>query len=675
MNKFAPPRMPTTPVQFGEFELDSAAFELRRKGRPVRLERLPLEFLFLLVSRRGELVTRPEIAQKLWGDDVYLDINSAINVVVRKARQALRDDADNPKFLLTVPSKGYRFVGAVMEEACPASGLKQAANSEPEGVSEAWGDLELATTSGSVIIPRPQPIEAQPLPGHAPDRGRRLATWMAWAGLGALVATLLLGWIYLRRHSAPSSDRVMLAVLPFKNLSGDPNQEYIVDGLTEEILTDVARMSPAQMGVIARTSAMAYKNTDKTISQIGRELGVDYVLEGSVRSQGGMARVSAQLIRVSDQTHLWATHYDRDLKNLLEIEDELGQTLAQQVRLNLTPQRQIEFSKMRTTNPDAYDLYLKGRYYWNQRTPPGMKQSIGYFQQAIARDPEFALAFAGLAEAYNLSYNFGLMSAKESSLQAKAAATKAVELDPSIAEAHAALGKVKSHLDFDFAGAEKEFLKAIELNPNSASAHFFYSNCYLLPMGRFAGAIAENKKALELDPLSLPMNNFLGLTYAWAGDYEKSYKQFQHTIAMDPTFPLAHNFLSVVLQYQGRYKEAIQEFQKGQLLFGVDPDEAAKEAARRLNAFDKGGEKGYWQYLLQEMRKSEQQGKLREGATGIAGAYAMVGDQQNAFQWLDRAYEKREGQILTLLKIDPLFNSMRSDPRYEALLRKLGLPE
>jgi TolB-like protein/DNA-binding winged helix-turn-helix (wHTH) protein/Flp pilus assembly protein TadD len=657
-------RMPPPAVQFGEFELDSAAFELRRKGRPVRLERLPLEFLLLLVSRRGELVTRAEIAQKLWGDDVFVDTNTAINVVVRKARQALRDDADNPKFLLTVTSKGYRFVAAVSEEASPFADLKPDASSQSP-------TTQLAAA-----------IETPPRTGNEPTESSRLRHWMAWAALGVLVvATLLIGRSYLRRQSTPPTRRIMLAVLPFMNLSGDPNQEYIVDGLTEEIITDLGQMSPEHMGVIARTSAMAYKNTDKTIGQVGRELGVDYVLEGSVRSENGKARVSAQLIRVSDQTHLWAKNYDRDLKKLLEIEDELGQTMAQQVRLKLSPQREVEFAKMRTTDPAAYDLYLKGRYYWNQRTPPGIKQSIGYFQQAVAKDPEFALAYAGLAEAYNLSYNFGLFSAKESSLQAKDAATRALELDPSIAEAHAALGKVKSHYDFDFPGAEKEFLRAIELNPNSASAHFFYSNSYLLPMGRIPEAIAENNKALELDPLSIPMNNFLAHTYAWAGDYEKSYAQFQRTIEMDPTFPLAHNFLASTLESQGRYREAIQEFQKSQLLFGIDPNLAAKEAAERLAAFEKGGEKGYWQHLLQEMLQAEnrEQPMLHHpgdpGPTGIAGLYARLGDKDNAFHWLDRAYEEREGQILTLLKVLPDFDSLRGDPRYGALLRKLGLPE
>jgi len=430
------------------------------------------------------------------------------------------------------------------------------------------------------------------------------------------------------------------------------------------------------MGVIARTTAMAYKNSDKTVSQIGRELGVDYVLEGSVRSEGGKARVSAQLIRVSDQTHLWAKNYEGDLSDVLEIENELGRTIAQQVQLNLGQQRQVELAKIRNVDPEAYDPYLKGRYYWNQRTPAGIKKSIGYFQQAIARDPDFALAYAGLADAYNIGNIVGAFSAMESLPKARDAATRAIDLDPSLSEAHAALGMVKSHYDFDFPGAQKEFLKAIELNPNSSYAHLFYGNCYLLPVGRTLEAIAENRKALELDPLSLPINNFMGVTYAAAGDYENSFKQFQHTIEMDPTFPLAHLYLSGLLQYMGRYKESIQEFQKSQLLSGSDPDDVAREVAARLEAFNKGGEKGFWQHVLNEMLQAEERGQPQKpAASDIAMAYAMAGDKDKAFEWLDRAYEQREGQEITLLKCEPYFKNLRGDPRFAALLQRMGIPE
>ena len=642
--------------QFESFRIDGGKRLLWNGAEPLTLTPKVFDTLLYLVRNAGNTVNKDELMAAIWPDTVVEENN--LNKNISALRQTLGERPGEHRFIATVPGKGYRFVATVTEKEPPPS------------VSE--------SAAGSPFSPTAPPGTIIP----APPATRWQLSWTVWAVLGIL---LLVGFFLARRRPRqspePTDHRIMLAVLPFKNLSGDPNQEYIVDGLTEEIITDLGRMSPEHMGVIARTSAMAYKNTEKTVSQIGKELGVDYVLEGSVRSQDGKARVSAQLIRVSDQTHLWAKNYDRDLKNLLEIEDELGQNMAQQVRLNLSPQREIEFAKMRTANPEAYDLYLRGRYFWNQRTPPAMKQSIEYFQAAIAKDPEFAQAYAGLAAAYNLSYNMGLYSAQESSLRAKEAATKALELDPSIAEAHTALGKVKSHYDFDFAGAEKEFLKGIELNPNSADAHFFYSNSYLLPMGRMKEAIAENKKALELDPLSLPMNTFLGNEYAWAREYDKSYEQYQRTIKMNPNFPLTHSVLSHVLQGQGKYRESIEEFQKTQLLLGVPPAVAAKEAARRLEAFEKGGEKGYWQYMLQQTQQDAQRDRSRwpgggaSSPTGMAILYARLGDKDKAFYWLERAYEEREGQILAQLKVEPAFDGLRGDPRYAELLRKMGLPE
>ena len=382
--------------------------------------------------------------------------------------------------------------------------------------------------------------------------------------------------------------------------------------------------------MIARTSSMSYKHTDKTVSQIGRELGVDYILEGSVRREGEKARVSAQLIRVSDQTHLWAKNYDRDMHDLLGIENELGKTIAQQVQVNLSPQRQMELSKMRTVDPEAYDLYLKGRFYWNQRTPAGNKESIGYFKQATAKDPNFALAYAGLADAYNFGNIIGDYSPKDSFPEAREAAIKAIALDPSLAEAHAALGMEKSHYEFDFPGAEREFLKALEVNPNSAYAHLFYANCYLLPMGRVQEAIAENKKALELDPLSLPINNFMAMTYMFAGDYEQSYKQFQHSIEMDPSFLLAHLYLFWLLVNTDRYEQAIQEYQTGQLLSGSRPEEAAAEAAAMLKAYKSGGATGFWNRILKKKLQARERGDESVAASEVAGAYALVGDKDKA---------------------------------------------
>jgi TolB-like protein/DNA-binding winged helix-turn-helix (wHTH) protein/Tfp pilus assembly protein PilF len=628
-------------VRTGLFEVDLRSGDLYKAGRKVRLQEQPFRVLTMLLARPGEVVTREQLQSRLWPADTYVGFDEGLNTAIRKLRVAFDDSADNPRFIETLPRRGYRFLAPVHDAVEPAR-----------------------TISPSVAAGEPR---------SGPARRKR---WMVAAA--ALLVLVVASVTYLRRPNSSTvtaPKRVMLAVLPFQNMSNDPQQDYFSDGLTEETITDLGQLSPEHLGVIARTSAMAYKHTNKTISQIGRELGVDYILEGSIRREGGEARVSAQLIRVSDQTHLWAQNYQRQLHDLLQIENELGTAIARQVQINLSPQQEIDLSKIRTADPDAYDLYLKGRFYWNERNPAAIKESIRYFQQAAAKDPDFALAYVGLADSYNIGNILGVFSPKDSLPLAKAAATKALALDPSLAEAHAALGMDLSHYEFDFPGAQKEFLRAIELNPNSAYAHLFYSNCYLAPMGRMEEAIVENKKALELDPLSLPINNFMAMTYMFAGDYEKSYEQFQHTIAMDPTFPLAHEYFSFLLKMTGRYEEGIEEHEKTELLSGASPKDAAAEAAMMLQAFKTGGEHGLWQKNLELILNAQKGSGSDPGSAGVVAAvYALAGDKDNAFKWLDQAYAQRDGAEITLLKCDPSFKNLRSDPRFADFLHRMGLP-
>jgi TolB-like protein/DNA-binding winged helix-turn-helix (wHTH) protein/Tfp pilus assembly protein PilF len=636
-------------LRSGLFEVDLGSGEVHKGGRKIRLQEQPFRVLALLLEHPGEVITREELQAKVWPADTFVGFDEGINTAIRKLRVAFGDSADNPRFIETIPRRGYRFVAPVHEAAA-----------EPAQLAE-----NIAVENAHVDLPLVRRRSFQ-----------RSVVALSVAALLVLLASLT----YLRRsHPSVNSavqKRVMLAILPFQNMSNDPRQEYFSDGLTEETITDLGQLSPEHLGVIARTSAMSYKHTNKTVSQIGHELGVDYVLEGSVRREGGQARISAQLIRVSDQTHLWAQNYERELNDLLEIENELGKAIARQVQVNLTPQQETDLSKMRTVNPDAYDLYLQGRFYWNQRNPAAIKESIAYLQQATVQDPNFALAYVGLADAYNIGNILGAYSPKNSLPKAKEAATKALALDPSLAEAHAALGMVKSHYEFDLPGAQREFLKAIELNPNSAYAHLFYSNCYLSPMGRMSEAIAENQRALELDPLSLPINNFMGMTYMFAENYEKAYQQFQHTIAMDPTFPLAHQYFSWLLVTMGRFEESIKENQKSELLSGSSPEDAAAEAAMMLQAFKTGGEKGFYQKNLEQtLQTLKQSGGESADPTGVASAYALVGDKDRAFKWLDKAYAERDGQDIMLLKCVPPFKSLHGDPRFTDLLRRLGLPE
>ena len=653
-------------VRAGLFEVDLNTGELHQSGRKVPLQEQPFRVLAMLLDRPGEIVKREDLQTRLWPADTYVGFDEGLNTAIRKLRMAFSDSAENPRFIETVPRRGYRFIAPVSESVHDGSPAPALANPQLVSITAP----ETPAESG------PGREEVAPSFASKPFSARSARKAVVAAAALVLVVASLAYWRHLRpAQDSAARKRTMLAILPFQNLSNDPGQEYFTDGLTEETITDLGQLSPEQLGVIARTSAMAYKHTDKTVSQIGRELGVDFILEGSIRREGGKARVSAQLIRVSDQTHLWAENYDRELNDLLEMESELGKTIAQRVQLNLTPERQLALAKIRSVDPDAYDLYLRGRYYWNQRNPAGIKQSIAYFQQAIAKDASFALAYSGLADAYNISNIIGAYTSKESLPQARAAAEKAIQLDPSLAEAHAALGMEKSHYEFDFPGAQREFLKAIELNPNSAYAHFFYSNCYLMPMGRTAEAIAENQKALALDPLSMPINNFMGMSYSLAEDYEKSYQQYQRTIAMDPTFPLAHEYFSGLLIAMGRYEQAIQEKEQSELLGGMSPKEAAAEANASRAAFRAGGPKGYWQQILGMILARQERGQESVAASTMVALYALVGDKDKAFTWLDKAYDAREGASITLLKCDPYFKNLRGDSRFSAMLRRMGLPE
>jgi len=644
-------------LRTGLFEIDFGSGEVYKSGRKLPLQEQPFRVLAMLLERPGEVVAREELQARLWPADTYVGFDEGLNTAIRKLRLVFGDSAENPRFIETLPKRGYRFIAPITEIGKTAK-------------------LEEASAVGVKV----SPAEAQASDVPRISEGRIWSWKLAAFAVACLILILVAVNGYLARSRSASNPatgkRIMLAILPFQNLSNDPAQEYFSDGLTEETITDLGQLSPEQLGVIARTSAMSYKHTNKTVSQIGQELGVDYILEGSIRREGDQARVSAQLIRVSDQTHLWAQNYQRELHDLLQIENELGMAIARQVQGNLTPKQENDLSKMRSVDPEAYDLYLKGRFYWNQRNPTAIKQSVGYFQQAIAKDPEFALAYVGLADAYNIGNIMGAYSAKESLPEAKSAATKALILDPSLAEAHAALGMEKSHYEFDFPGSEREFLKAIELNPNSAYAHLFYSNCYLAPMGRMQEAITENKKALELDPLSLPINNFMAMTYMFAGDYEKSYQQFQHTIAMEPTFPLAHDYFSFLLKITGRYDQGISEHEKSELLRGSSPGDASAEATVLRQALKRGGEKGLWQKTLELTLAAMNHSNGEIVAPGsIASVYSLAGDNDRAFEWLDKAYAERDGEDITLLKVDPSFKNLQGDPRFPVLLGRMGLPE
>ena len=625
--------------RFGVYEFDPRSGELLKHGLRIHLEGQPLAILRMLLERPRELLTREELQKNLWPGDTFVDFDHSLNAAIKRLRRVLNDSASTPRYIETLAGRGYRFIAPV----------------------------EQSETAESIA-----PAQVPPSPGVQRSSGR---IWLI-AGLAVTVTVLITAnWGRLRnsfrRSTAPQIQS--LAVLPLENLSRDPSQEYFSDGMTDALITDLAQMKVLR--VISRTSVMRYKGILKPLPELARELGVDAVVEGTVARSGTRIRITSQLIYAPSDQHLWAHSYERDVGDLLALQGEVAQAIAAEVRAALTPEQRKRVTARMPTTAAAYDAYLRGRHYWNQRTPSAIGKSIESYQQAVRQDPNFAPAYAGLADAYNFSNIIGTLAPKDSSPKAKAAALKALELDPDLAEAHAALGLVKSHYDFDFPGAQQEFEKAIQLNPNYANAHLFYSGGYYTVMGQHENAIAEMRKALELDPLSPGLNNYLGMVYIFAGDYERSRQQFQKTIDLDPTFPLVHFFFAGLLEEMGNYEAAIAEREKGELLLGSSSDQAAASAADSRRAFRTGGARAYWRRQLQLTLESyKQSGSDYFPAIDIAAAYARTGDKENALKWLERSYSDREGQSITLARWMPVFRNLRADPRFADLLGRMGLP-
>src|SRR5579871_1025276 len=478
----ASPAQPQGHYSFGMFTVDLRSGELRKHGIRVKLQQRPFQLLVALLETPGETVTREELRQRLWSDGTFVNFDQSISSSVNKLRNALNDSSTHPRFVETVGSRGYRFLADV--RLVPANGDSTRKDSPDK-------------------VPDESPLSAQDQP--RPEASRR---WMVPLATAAIVASALAGfflWGPSRARSAAPSGRVMLAVLPFDNLTGDAGQDYFSDGLTEEMITQMGRLDPQRLGVIARTSVMTYKHRQEAIEQIGRELGVQYVLEGSVRREADKVRIAAQLIQVKDQTPLWARQYDRELKDLLLLQDEISQEISDETQIafaNKKPTAPAVQSSLTPQAYDAYNLYLQGQFFLNKRTVKGLNEAIQYFEQATAKDPNFARAYAGLADSYALMGGYSGVPQAHFAQKARAAALRALEIDEALPEAHTALALIVENYDWDWQTAEKEYRRAIELNPNYATAHHWYAE-YLTWRGRFDEALQESERARQLDPLSL----------------------------------------------------------------------------------------------------------------------------------------------------------------------------
>jgi TolB-like protein/DNA-binding winged helix-turn-helix (wHTH) protein/Flp pilus assembly protein TadD len=641
-------------LRFEAFELDLKTAELRNAGALVDLPPQPFKILALLASHAGQLVTRKEIRQQIWGGETFVDFEQGLNFAINKIRKVLGDDAETPRYIETLPRRGYRFIAAVA--SAPGS---EAAPAVLKGVVTQGIAREVAAEGALAKTPEIAQMGAGVQRALPPKR-----EWLKPAGMAVLSLAVVAGWFVWHRI-APENGRNgaghirSLAVLPLDNLSGDPSQEYFADGMTDELITDLA--SIASLRVISRTSTTHYKGTRKTLPEIARELNVDAVVEGSVARSANKVRIRAQLIDARNDRHLWAENYERDLGDILSVENTLALEIARQVRSRLTTPEQQRLERRAPVNPDAYDAYLKGRYTQTTQSPEGLKEGLPAFQQAIVLDPTFAPAYAGLSYTYSLLANYGVLSPTEAFPQAEAAARKALELDPNSPEAHTALAFPKHHYNWEWAAAEREYKTAIALSPSYPTAHLLYAE-YLSSVGRHDEAIAEMHRSLELDPLSLVYMSNLGRFLYHARRYDEAIEVLKKTLELDPNRVYARIHLAMSYEEKGMYSEALQEYERIKTHFGGEPS----PGMARLLA------------MTGQPKRAQEIARVLRGEAGdsdwffIAGVYAALGDKDEAFACLQKAYEKHDF-FLVFLKVYPYMDPLRSDPRYQNLLRRIGL--
>jgi TolB-like protein/DNA-binding winged helix-turn-helix (wHTH) protein len=626
---------PISAFQFGVFELDLRAGELRKQGVRVKLQEQPFQVLATLLERAGEVVTKEELQERIWPADTFVDFDHGLHSAITRLREALGDSSESPRFIETLPRRGYRFVSPV-KVLGKAEGLAVA----EERRFPNSGD-RLTRIGGSV-----------------------LAGLLGGALLLGIVLSTNLGGTrrWLLRESNPAIRS--LAVLPLENLSGDPGQEYFADGMTDALITDLSKISALR--VISRTSSMQYKGTKKSLPKIAQELNVDAVVEGSVMRSGNRVRITAQLRHAATDQNLWAETYERDLGDALKLQSEVTRAIAQQVRIELTPQQKAGLSSARGVNPAAYEAYLRGRYFWNQRTEMGLWKSVELFQHAIELDPNSALSHAGLADAYAVLGSWTLEAVAPTQVlpQIKAATERALQLDPSLAEAHTVLAGVK-HAEWDWNGAGIEYLHAIELNPNYAHAHHWYSQ-YLCELGRFDEGVAEADRAHALDPLNLMLGIDVGMRLYWARRYGEAIDPIQKTLELDSNFRVAHRFLGQVYEQNEMYEKAIAELERAAELSDNNPIDLGALG----HVFAVSGQRQKAVQEIEELHKLSS--KRYVSGYEFALIYAGLGEQDKALRWLENAFHEHSAWMIHL-KVDPRLDPLRSDPRFQDLLRRVGL--
>jgi TolB-like protein/DNA-binding winged helix-turn-helix (wHTH) protein/Tfp pilus assembly protein PilF len=638
-------------VRFGLFEVDFLTSELRKQGRKVKLQEQQCRILGVLVERPGEVVTREELRKRLWSEDTFVDFDHSLNTAIMRLREALGESSDNPRFIETLPKIGYRFIAPVLE------------------VSEAEHAPQAATQLSAQSISEASSVSAVPHPQREskPARGKWLVVGGATVGLAVI---LFISWRYVRPAVFPSSAQERLkslVVLPLENLSGDTEQEYFADGMTDELIARLAQIR--SLRVISRTSAMEYKRTHKPLSEIARDLNVDAIVEGTVLRSGDRVRITAELIQVSTDRHLWAETYESEIGDVLGLQSRVATAIANEIKIKLTPEEQKLLANTTPVSAESYENYLKGRYYWNKRSEESLRKAIDYFEVATHKDPQFALGFAGLADCYSIlgSAIVGTVPASEVAPKAKAAAQRALELNTSLAEAQTSLATVNFNYDWDWDSAEKGFKRAIELNPNYATAHQRYS-LYFMAMGRAPESIAELDQARKLDPLSISVNFSYGWRLYMARQYEPAIQQLKNTLEMDPNFPLPRMVLGQAYEQEGKYADAIAELERAVAQSNQSPPFVAALG----HAYAISGRKADAEKILRQLQRDQHRKYV--SPFYVALIYAGLHQNETAVEWLEKAYSDRSNALI-FLKVDPELDGLRSNQRFQDIVRKLALPQ
>lgn len=604
-------------VRFGPFQLDLLAAELRHNGTKTKIPEQPFQVLVTLIEHEGDVVTREELRQRLWNSHTFIDFEHGLNTAVKRLREALGDSAENPRYIETLPRHGYRLMVAV-EKPEPAIAA----------ASHRRRNIGLAVMAVLIVA---------------------IATAAVWRQ-----------WLLERFHPVKIES---LAVLPLENLSGSPEEEYFTDGMTEALITELGKVHGLR--VISRQSVMQYKSTNKTVPQIARELHVDALVEGSVLRSNGRVRITTQLIQANPERHLWSESYERNLSDVIALQREVTQAIAREIRVSLTPQEQQSLANARPVSPEAYEAYLRGYFFLRQLSPEGVKKSFDSFQRAIDKDPNYAPAYVGLAQAYIIAGDRNVLPPNEAYAQASPLIMKALARDDTLSEAHSGLAFLRE-IDWDWAGAEQEYLRAIDLDPGNARVRNWYG-IFLAEMGRMDASLAEHRRARQLDPTARGINAALAVNLVAAGRYDEAVEEAKASVEMDDDSAPAHFALGLAYTKKGMGEEAIRELKRAVAL------SQGYSGYERVLAYSYAvfGRTAEACRVAEHLKQLPPQSHVRP--TDLATAYAACGRNEEAVRWLERAYREHDSSLASL-KGDVTLEKLRPDPRFQDLLRRMNFP-